>query len=91
MTKQELIGQVASRTGMSGSQAQLAVAATVDVIAEELARGEEVSIAGFGKFAVSERSARTGRNPQTGEAIEIPASRAPRFSASAPLRRALAA
>ena len=91
MTKQELIGEVASRTGMGGSQAQLAIEATVAVIAEQLAGGEEVSIAGFGKFAVSERSARTGRNPKTGEAIEIPASSAPRFSASAPLRRGLAA
>lgn len=91
MTKQELIDDVATRAGLGRSDAQRAVESTVAVIAERMAAGEEIAISGFGKFATSERAARRGRNPQTGEEVEIPATRAARFSASAPLKRALAA
>ena len=89
MTKQELAQKVASDTGLSGSDAKGAVDATFDGIAEELAGGVEVAVAGFGKFSVSERSAREGRNPATGETIQIAASKAAKFSAAAALKKSL--
>lgn len=89
MTKQELVQKVASDTGLSGADAKGAVDATFDAITSELAGGGEVAVAGFGKFSVSERSAREGRNPATGETIQIAASKAPKFSAAAALKKAL--
>jgi DNA-binding protein HU-beta len=89
MTKQELAQKVASDTGLSGSDAKGAVDSTFDAIASELAGGGEVAVAGFGKFSVSERSAREGRNPATGETIQIAASKAAKFSAAAALKKAL--
>jgi len=89
MTKQDLAQQVASDTGLSSSDAKKAVDATFDAIAGELADGGEVAVAGFGKFSVSERSAREGRNPATGETIQIAASNAAKFSAASALKKAL--
>ena len=89
MTKQELAQKVASETDLSGSQAKAAVDAPFDAIAAELASGGEVSVAGFGKFSVSERAAREGRNPATGEPLQIAASKAARFSASSALKKSL--
>jgi DNA-binding protein HU-beta len=89
MTKQELVQRVASDTGMSQSQAKEAVEATFTAIAQELANGGEVAVSGFGKFSVSERSAREGRNPATGETIQIAASKAARFSAATGLKNQL--
>lgn len=89
MTKQGLAQRVASGTGLSGSDAVGAVDATFAVIAAELVGGGDVAVAGFGKFSASERSAREGRNPATGEAIQIGASTAAKFSAAARLKRAL--
>jgi DNA-binding protein HU-beta len=89
MTKQELAQKVASDTGLSGSDAKNAVEATFDAIASQLAGGGEVAVAGFGKFSVSERSAREGRNPATGETIQIAASNAAKFSAAAGLKKQL--
>ena len=89
MTKQELAQKVASDTGLSGSDAKGAVDATFDAIAAELAGGGEVAVAGFGKFSVSERSAREGRNPATGAPIQIAASKAAKFSAAAALKKSL--
>ncbi|HVF79169.1 MAG TPA: HU family DNA-binding protein, partial [Solirubrobacteraceae bacterium] len=66
-----------------------AVDATFDAIASELAGGGEVAVAGFGKFSVSDRSAREGRNPATGETIQIAASKAAKFSAAAALKKRL--
>lgn len=87
MTKNELAERVAERTGMATSQARQAVEATVEAVADELAAGGEVSIAGFGKFSVSQRAAREGRNPATGETIRIAASKAPKFSAASALKK----
>jgi DNA-binding protein HU-beta len=87
MTKNELADQVAKRTGLSRSQARQAVDATIEVISDELAAGGEVALAGFGKFSVSHRAARQGRNPSTGETINIAASKAARFSAASALKR----
>ena len=89
MTKQDLAQQVASDTGLSSSDSKKAVDATFDAIAGELADGGEVAVAGFGKFSVSERSAREGRNPATGETIQIAASNAAKFSAASALKKAL--
>jgi DNA-binding protein HU-beta len=80
---------VATDTGLSGSDAKGAVDATFDAIAAELAEGGEVAVAGFGKFTVSERSAREGRNPATGETIQISASKAAKFSAASALKKTL--
>jgi DNA-binding protein HU-beta len=89
MTKNELAEQVGERTGMSASQARGVVEATIDAISDELARGGEVSLAGFGKFSVSHRAARTGRNPSTGATIQIAASKAAKFSAASALKKRL--
>jgi DNA-binding protein HU-beta len=89
MTKNELAEQVADRTGLAASQARQAVEAMIDTVSDELGRGGEVSIAGFGKFSVSHRAARQGRNPSTGATIQIAASNAAKFSAASALKKRL--
>lgn len=89
MTKNELAGKVADSAGLGVGQARDAVEATFEAIAGELAGGGEVSVAGFGKFSVSKRAARTGRNPATGATIQIAASNAPKFSAASALKKQL--
>ena len=86
LNKTELAGEVAGESGLDNSEAKKAVEATFAVIAKHLANGDEVSVGGFGKFSVTERSARKGRNPQTGEEIQIAASKAPKFSAASALK-----
>jgi DNA-binding protein HU-beta len=86
VNKNELARKVAGETGLSNGQAKEAIEATLREIESQLGLGNEVTLSGFGKFAISERSARMGRNPQTGESIEIKATRVPRFSPSAPLK-----
>ena len=87
MNKTEFVEQIAQKTDLSRRDAEQAVEATLQTIEEELARGSEISLTGFGKFHVADRSARTGRNPQTGAPIEIKASRVPRFSAGSKLKQ----
>lgn len=87
MTKQEFISQVRERAGLNGADATRAVDAVLDTITDTLKRRGEVSFTGFGKFSVSERSARQGVNPQTGEKIQIAATTVPRFSAGAKLKQ----
>jgi DNA-binding protein HU-beta len=89
MTKNELAEAIASKTGISGSQARQAVEAVIESVSDELASGGEVSLAGFGKFSVSQRAARQGRNPSTGETIQIGASKAAKFSAASALKKRL--
>ena len=89
MTKYELARQIAADAGITAGQAASVVDAAFDAIAGELAAGRDVAIAGFGKFSVSERAAREGRNPATGETIQIAASRAAKFSAAAALKQQL--
>ena len=86
MNKTEFAAAVAEKTGLSKKDAEAAVKAFIDVVAEELKAGEKVQLVGFGTFEVSERSARQGRNPQTGETIEIAASRTPTFKAGKALK-----
>jgi DNA-binding protein HU-beta len=89
VTKQEFVDQVADRAGLSKKDAADAVDAFLETVEDALKRGSDVSFSGFGKFSVSERSAREGRNPSTGEPIQIAASRVPRFTAGAGLKKAV--
>ena len=88
MTKADLVSAVAE-TGMSKKEAAAAVDAVIDAIKGALAKGEKVSLIGFGSFSVKKRKARTGRNPQTGKAIKIKAKNVPVFSASKGLKDAV--
>ncbi len=89
MTKSEFVEQVASQSGLQKNDAGKAVDAVLEVIEETLRRGGEVNFTGFGKFTVAERGARQGVNPQTGERIQISASRVPRFSAGSALKKSI--
>ncbi|MEJ7784447.1 MAG: HU family DNA-binding protein [Solirubrobacteraceae bacterium] len=89
MTKQELAQKVAQDADLGSGDARNAVEAVFDAIASELQNGGEVAVSGFGKFSVSDRSAREGRNPATGETIQIAASKAAKFSAASALKKTL--
>lgn len=89
MTKSEFVDHVAQKSGLEKGQSGKAVDAVLAVIEETLARGGEISFSGFGKFHVTDRSARQGVNPRTGEAIQIAASRVPKFSAGSGLKKAV--
>ena len=89
MNKTELIAEVAKKCGLSKKDAEKALKAFVDVVAEELKKGEKIQLVGFGTFEVSERAARVGRNPQTKQEITIPASKAPKFKAGKALKDSL--
>jgi DNA-binding protein HU-beta len=86
MNKLQLTEAVAAKANISKKVAAEAVNAVLDVIVEALAAGDDVKITGFGGFEVKERAARTGRNPKTGEAVEIPASKYVAFSAGSSLK-----
>jgi DNA-binding protein HU-beta len=81
MNKAELIDAVAEETNLSKADAERATKAVLDSIIGELGKGGQVTLPGFGTFSVRERAARTGRNPQTGETMEIKASKSPGFKA----------
>lgn len=81
MNKSELVDAAADKSSLSKSEVSNALEALVDTITETVARGDKVSITGFGTFERRERKARTGRNPQTREEIQIAASKAPAFKA----------
>ena len=89
MNKGELIEAVAAAADLSKSDATKAVDAVVDGITKALQKGDQVSIVGFGTFSVKDRAARTGRNPATGQTIQIAASRAPGFKAGKALKDAV--
>jgi DNA-binding protein HU-beta len=89
MTKNEFVDQVASTSGLSKKDAGAAVDAVIKSIENALQNGEEVSFTGFGKFHVAQRGAREGRNPRTGETMQIAASRVPRFTAGSGLKKAI--
>ena len=86
MNKAELVAAIAEKTELSKEDSEKALKAFIDVVTEELTKGEKVQLVGFGTFEVSERPARTGRNPQTKEAITIAASKAPKFKAGKALK-----
>ena len=86
MNKTELVAAMAEQTNLSKKDAEAALKAFVDVVSEELKKGEKVQLVGFGTFEVSERAAREGRNPKTGETMPIAASKAPKFKAGKALK-----
>ena len=83
MNKTELVAAIAEKAELSKKDAEKAFTETV---AEQLKNGDKIQLVGFGTFEVAERAARTGQNPQTGKAIEIPASKAPKFKAGKALK-----
>jgi DNA-binding protein HU-beta len=89
VTKGEFVDQVASESGLSKGDATKAVDTFIEVVTATLRRGGDVNFTGFGKFSVADRGARQGVNPQTGERIQIPATRVPRFSAGSSLKSAI--
>jgi DNA-binding protein HU-beta len=89
VNKSELVDAIAAEADVSKAAAGRAVDAMVSAITTALQRGEQVSLVGFGTFSVRERAARTGRNPQTGENIEIQAARIPAFKAGKALKDAV--
>lgn len=91
MTKKELVSAMAEKTEQTKVKTTEMLDALIEVVSETLSNGEEVAIAGLGKFEVRERAARNGRNPQTGEAITIAASKVPAFKASKTLKDAVKA
>ena len=90
MNKAELISAVAANADVSKKEAEAVITATLDVITNALKEGEKVQMVGFGSFEVKKRAARVGRNPQTKEAVEIPASVVPGFKAGKALKDAVA-
>ena len=86
MNKTELIAAMAEQTQLSKKDAEAALKAFIDVVSEELKKGEKVQLVGFGTFEVAEREARVGRNPRNGETMEIAASRNPKFKAGKALK-----
>ncbi|MCI9514189.1 MAG: HU family DNA-binding protein [Oscillospiraceae bacterium] len=86
MNKAELIAAVAEKAGLSKKDSEAAVTAALDAITAALEDGDKVQLVGFGSFEVKSRAARTGRNPKTKEAIEIPASKVPVFKAGKVLK-----
>lgn len=89
MNKTELIAAIAEQAEISKKDAEKALKAFVDVVTEQLKEGEKVQLVGFGTFEVSERSAREGRNPQTGKTMKIAACKAPKFKAGKALKDAV--
>jgi DNA-binding protein HU-beta len=89
MSKQEFVDKVASEADLSKKEAAAAVDAVLRTIENELKGGGEVNFTGFGKFHVAERGAREGRNPRTGETMQISATKVPRFTAGSGLKKAI--
>ena len=89
MTKADLVAKIAEKAGLSKKDAEAALNAFMDSVKEALAAGEKVSLVGFGTFEVVQRAARKGRNPQTGEEITIPATKAPKFRPGKGLKEAV--
>ena len=89
MNKNDLIGAVAEASGLSKSDASSAVEGVFDAITKSLSKGDEVRLVGFGTFSVAKRKASTGRNPRTGEPMNIPASNHPKFKAGKGLKDAV--
>ena len=89
MNKADLVSKVAEKTGLTKKDADKAVAAVFESIQETLKAGDKVQLVGFGTFETRKRGARTGRNPRSGETIQIPASKVPAFKAGKSLKDAI--
>lgn len=86
MNKTELVAAIAEKTELSKKDSEKALKAFIEVVGEQLKKGEKIQLVGFGTFEVVKRAARTGKNPQTGKAIKIPACKAPKFKAGKGLK-----
>jgi DNA-binding protein HU-beta len=89
VNKDELARGVAAGSGLEVGQAKAAVEATLEEISKQIGNGNEVRLTGFGKFSATQRAAREGRNPRTGETMQIAAKRMPKFTAGAELKKAV--
>ncbi|AQS54470.1 MAG: HU family DNA-binding protein [Novibacillus thermophilus] len=89
MTKQELIQKIAAKSGLTKKDAESVLNTVLDEISQALKSGEKVQLIGFGTFETRKRSGRVGRNPQTGESIEIPETTVPAFRAGSKLKEAV--
>lgn len=89
MNKTELVAAIAEKSELSKKDSEKALKAFIDIVTDELAKGEKIQLVGFGTYEVVERSARNGRNPQTGKTIKIAASKAPKFKAGKALKDAV--
>lgn len=89
MTKADLIAAIADDTGLSKKDSETALGSVINAITNSLKDGNDVRLVGFGTFKVSERAARSGRNPRTGEPLDIPASKVPTFKAGKELKEAV--
>lgn len=89
MKKVELVEAVANETGLTKADATRAIDATFQAITDALAKGDKVPLVGFGTFSVSERAAREGHNPRTGEKVQIAACKSPKFKAGSALKEAV--
>ncbi len=89
MNKTELVAAMAEKSELSKKDSEKALKAFIDVVSEELQKGEKIQLVGFGTFEVAERAAREGRNPLTGETMQIKASKAPKFKAGKALKDAV--
>ena len=89
MNKTELVAAIAEKTELSKKDAEKALKAFTETVAEELKNGEKIQLVGFGTFEVGERPAREGRNPRTGETMKIAASKSPKFKAGKALKDSL--
>ena len=89
MNKAELVAAMADKAGLSKKDAEKALKAFTEVVTAQLKKGQKIQLVGFGTFEVAKRAARTGRNPQSGKEIKIPASKAPKFRAGKALKDAV--
>ncbi len=89
MTKNELVQRISEKAGISKKEAIEALSATTSTISDTLKKGDGITIVGFGSFSATQRAARTGRNPQTGETIQIAASKSVRFKPGKSLKEAV--
>lgn len=89
MNKNELVAAMAEKAGLKKTDAEKALKAFTEVVADELKKGDKIQLVGFGTFEVSERAEREGRNPKTGETMKIAASKAPKFKAGKALKDSL--
>lgn len=89
MNKAELVTAIAEKTELSKKDSEKALKAFIDIVTEELKKGEKVQLVGFGTFETAKRAAREGRNPQTGKTMPIPESVAPKFKAGKALKDAV--
>jgi DNA-binding protein HU-beta len=91
MNKEELVASVANKTKMSKKQTEAGIQATIEAISDALAKGDKVTLVGFGTFQVKERAAREGRNPRTGAVLKIAAKKTPAFTPGKGLKETVAA